>query len=247
MPPKRKQAGTPAWIRLGELLKARRAELDSVYWQRSAFVKERAEPAGLAYKLIQDLENNDREDFPPPTLEKVADLYEVTRESLRAVLEGDGDLAALPGSPPHRTRSRPASAPPSPEAPLPAFTRRGGFELPPDIRRRMAPHSDLIEARLLAAAIAEARQRGVPLEAVLGPDLDDPAWVPPGAAVFPHPDETQERAWWDALRAEGILGTPHTGPELADSVALLMVRREVRSQGSDGNPAEDLTASLMRG
>jgi hypothetical protein len=95
--------------RLGVLMQARREELDPRYHVRKVFAAER----GIHLRKAADLENGWRGDFPPLTLkEEFAPAYGVTFESVLAVLDGDGDLEALPGTPPHKSplrRRRPAA------------------------------------------------------------------------------------------------------------------------------------------
>lgn len=91
----RKRKGSPEWIRLGELLAARRAGLGPDYeghGGRAAFARDR----GVNLKLIQDIELNGRENFTPPTLrDAIAPAYGVTYESIRRALDG-GELEPLP-------------------------------------------------------------------------------------------------------------------------------------------------------
>lgn len=98
--------------RLGQLLQARREELDPRYHVRKVFAAER----GIHLRKAADIENVWREDIPPQTLrEEVAPAYGVTYESVLDVLDEDGDLVALPGTPPHRpprglSRRKPAAS-----------------------------------------------------------------------------------------------------------------------------------------
>jgi transcriptional regulator with XRE-family HTH domain len=216
--------------RAGRAVAARRGELGLTQ-------QELADDAGVDIKTVYNLESGQR--WP----------ISKNRAAIAVALRWEPDaLTVIAGGSEPETRPSAVPAPPPPSADIdgaaPAFTRRGGIELPPEIRRGMGPHLDLIEARMLNAALAQARQRGVPLTAILGPDLDDPAWVPSGAEMFPA--EPQERRWWDDLRAAGILGTPHTGAELADSVALLMWRRGRENSGENSGAASALARSALR-
>jgi hypothetical protein len=91
------RAPDAAWKRLGELLQLRRAELG--YKRRPAFTREH----GINIRLVTDIENAYRPNtFLTPTLREIAQAYQVTYESLVAVLnEKAGRLtpaapAALP-------------------------------------------------------------------------------------------------------------------------------------------------------
>ena len=93
--------------RLGTLLQVRRVELDPRYHSRKLF----AEEAGVNLRRIADLENGRRGGAPPLALQGVfAPAYKITYESVMDVLAGDGDLEALPGTPPHKPRDRKPSA-----------------------------------------------------------------------------------------------------------------------------------------
>jgi hypothetical protein len=82
-----------AWKRLGELLQLRRAELG--YHRRPAFTREH----GINIRLVTDIENAYRPNtFLTPTLREIARAYEVTYDSVVAViLEHDDEL--IPASP----------------------------------------------------------------------------------------------------------------------------------------------------
>jgi hypothetical protein len=97
------RAPEAAWRRLGELLQLRRAELG--YRRRPAFTREH----GINIRLVTDIENAYRPNtFLTPTLREIAQAYQVTYESLIAVLGKKADElipaapAALPvpGEPP---------------------------------------------------------------------------------------------------------------------------------------------------
>src|SRR5207247_6470635 len=91
------RAPEAAWRRLGELLQLRRAELG--YRRRPAFTKEH----DINIRLVTDIENAYRPNtFLTPTLREIAQAYQVTYDSLIAVLlRHDDELipaapAALP-------------------------------------------------------------------------------------------------------------------------------------------------------
>lgn len=112
----RKRKGSPEWIRLGELLAARRAELSPDYeghGGRMAFARDRLPPTpkgNVNLRLAQDIELNGRENFTPPMLRDViAPAYGVTYESIRRALEGGG---LEPAAGPTGSASLPTLAPP---------------------------------------------------------------------------------------------------------------------------------------
>ena len=75
------RAPEAAWRRLGELLQLRRADLG--YKRRPAFTREH----GINIRLVTDVENAYRPNtFLTPTLREIARAYEVTYESVIAVL-----------------------------------------------------------------------------------------------------------------------------------------------------------------
>jgi hypothetical protein len=80
------RAPDDAWKRLGELLQLRRAELG--YRRRPAFTREH----GINIRLVTDIENAYRPNtFLTPTLREIAQAYQVTYESLVAVLGKKAD------------------------------------------------------------------------------------------------------------------------------------------------------------
>lgn len=139
----RMPTGTPAWIRLGRLLEARRAELDPAYsgnGGRSAFARER----GISLKMAQDIENNDRENFTGVTLRDIiAPAYGVTPESITAALDG-GDLEPQ-AFPPPLTVVPPVNLELGPDDILP--------ELSPELRRQAAAHIPAIRDLVLKAVL----------------------------------------------------------------------------------------------
>ena len=89
------RAPEAAWKRLGELLQLRRAELG--YKRRPAFTREH----GINIRLVTDIENAYRPNtFLTPTLREIAQAYQVTYDSVIAVLNGkaDGLTAAAPAA-----------------------------------------------------------------------------------------------------------------------------------------------------
>jgi hypothetical protein len=88
------RAPEDAWQRLGELLQLRRAELG--YKRRPAFTREH----GINIRLVTDIENAYRPNtFLTPTLREIAQAYQVTYESLIAVLGKKAD-ELTPAAPP---------------------------------------------------------------------------------------------------------------------------------------------------
>jgi hypothetical protein len=178
----RKRKGSPQWIRLGELLTARRAELDPAYFDRAAFARDR----GINLKLAQDIENNGRENFTPLTLrDMVAPAYAVTYESVIDALDS-GDLVALPGTPPHKRRG-PRLAPATATAPPPDPDEDWLPPLSAEETARARPYSDEILLRRgdWRAAYASAHP-GIEVSEI--PEA-------PGAELFP--DSPEDAAMWD--------------------------------------------------
>jgi hypothetical protein len=98
------RAPEEGWQRLGELLQLRRAELG--YRRRPAFVREH----GINIRLVTDIENAYRPNtFLTPTLREIAQAYQVTYESLTAVLAGNA--AALEPAAPEAVRLPPITSP----------------------------------------------------------------------------------------------------------------------------------------
>jgi len=87
-----------AWARLGDQLTARRGELGyGGFRKRAAFARDRG--AGrMSYRNFTRVETGERDYYPPETLDTIADIYEVTRASVRAVLDGSGGLVPAGGS-----------------------------------------------------------------------------------------------------------------------------------------------------
>jgi hypothetical protein len=89
------RAPDDAWQRLGELLQLRRAELG--YKRRPAFTREH----GINIRLVTDIENAYRPNtFLTPTLREIAQAYQVTYDSVIAVLNGKEDELAPAGPSP---------------------------------------------------------------------------------------------------------------------------------------------------
>jgi hypothetical protein len=88
------RAPEAAWQRLGELLQLRRAELG--YKRRPAFTREH----GINIRLVTDIENAYRPNtFLTPTLREIAQAYQVTYDSVIAVLGKKAD-ELTPAPPP---------------------------------------------------------------------------------------------------------------------------------------------------
>lgn len=88
MPDRRPVVRAPdaAWQRLGELLQLRRAALG--YARRPAFTREH----GINIRLVTDIENAYRPNtFLTPTLREIAQAYQVSYDSMIAVLLGHDD------------------------------------------------------------------------------------------------------------------------------------------------------------
>jgi hypothetical protein len=89
------RAGEDRWRRLGELLALRRADLG--YRYRPAFAAERLPrtPQGnVNVRLVTDVEGGVRDTIQAPTLKHLARAYDVTYESVLAVLKGESDELA---------------------------------------------------------------------------------------------------------------------------------------------------------
>lgn len=160
------RAPDDAWQRLGGLLQLRRAELG--YRRRPAFTREH----GINIRLVTDIENAYRPNtFLTPTLREIAQAYQVTYESLIAVLNKKADelvpaAPAVPGEPPGWT-------PPA-----------GGAAYSADVRRR----TDRIWERL----------RQLALRGIADPDGTQvflrAAGDPPGYAGIGSPADARD---WD--------------------------------------------------
>jgi hypothetical protein len=236
----RHRKGTPEWIRLGELLAARRIELDPAWFDRGAFAKAR----GINLKLTQDIENNARENFTPLTLkEKVAPAYGVTIESVRAVLDDDGELEPTPGSPPHKPprslRRDPQPEPPlhlTVVPPLPVDEEEAVktlLEGPGERFPELSPaNAAAVQVHLPAArelvekgARAEAGARGVPVLTVLKE-------TPAGVYVFPG--DPPMAALWDVWREKGNMGVKYSSAYLAWGLAFRRAQEEFRAAQAGG-------------
>ena len=100
------QANEQEWRRLGELLQLRRSELG--YQFRPAFVEAR----GINGRRVSDIEKNYRPNtFPPGSLREIAQAYQVTYDSIVALLRGEAD-ALIPAEP------APPPVPSAPTAPV---------------------------------------------------------------------------------------------------------------------------------
>jgi hypothetical protein len=157
----RKRKGSPEWIRLGEQLADRRADLSPDYeghGGRAAFARDRE----VNLKLVQDIELNARENFTPRTLRDViAPAYEVTYESIRRALEEGGGLE------PAAAAGTLAAVPP---APLPA----GDIDImelipvPDEVREAARPYAVKFH-RLYIRAVARTCSEDPPGDQVFDP------------------------------------------------------------------------------
>lgn len=113
-----------AWAELGAQLTARRRQLGyGDFRQRADFHRDRA--AGrFSYRTLTRLEKGERDRYPEETLDAVAEIYAVTPGSVRAVIEGKGDLEPADGG--------------SAAIPKPGIAARGTAE-PPDEVAVMLP------------------------------------------------------------------------------------------------------------
>lgn len=96
MEPNRKrhaiEAARERWLLLGELLQGRRQELG--YRFRPGFARDRLPPTDAGnpnVRLVADGEMAYRDTFPPGTLRELARAYDVSYESVLAVLRGGAD------------------------------------------------------------------------------------------------------------------------------------------------------------
>jgi hypothetical protein len=195
------RAPDAAWRRLGELLQLRRAELG--YQRRPAFTR----AAGINIRLVTDIENAYRPNtFLTPTLREIARAYQVSYDSLIAVLLGhdDGLIAVTP--------DRLAAAPDGWQPPIADRARRDAA----------APYAVPIMERLLdladdgiidpSGAQVFLGDEGHPLPSPIGSPADVMAWDGIGRRMPPR-----DRAWfigdlrrWEAARG-GNSGTGATG------------------------------------
>jgi hypothetical protein len=74
----------PAWLRLGELLQRRRAEIDTRYTNLALFAEER----GIAYRVAWDIEHGRRENFRTPTKRAIEVAYHWPAGTIDRVLAG---------------------------------------------------------------------------------------------------------------------------------------------------------------
>lgn len=179
-----------AWKRLGELLQLRRAELG--YHRRPAFTRDH----GINIRLVTDVENAYRPNtFLTPTLREIAQAYEVTYDSVVAVILEHGD-ELIPASPARLTAGQDGWVPPIADK-----ARRDAD----------APYAMEIMERLLALAGGGVTD---PAGAQVFPDAPDDAkaWDGIGARL-----PVRDRVWfiadlrrWDADR-NGSAGNSGTG------------------------------------
>ncbi|MBF8186366.1 hypothetical protein ITP53_11510 [Nonomuraea sp. K274] len=79
-----------AWIRLGELLTARRVEIDPRYTNKRLFAGER----GVNYRVISDIEAARRDNFGAPMLRAIEVAYRLERGAIAEAIE-QGPAEAL--------------------------------------------------------------------------------------------------------------------------------------------------------
>jgi hypothetical protein len=155
------RAPDSAWKRLGELLQLRRAELG--YRRRPAFTKDR----DINIRLVTDIENAYRPNtFLTPTLGEIAQAYQVTYESLAAMLRGEADVlsAAEPAPLPAPSAPGSDSRRTSPEATADALAEvpaalREARNLTARIEQLLAASGDPAESEALTGYIARALRR----------------------------------------------------------------------------------------
>jgi len=129
------RAGKERWSLLGKLLQDRRADLG--YRYRTVFAPER----GINVRIVTDIENSYRPNtFLTPTLREIAQAYQVTYDSLIAVLAETAD-ELTPEEPP----APPRAAPPADAGWLPP--------LPDAAIAAARPYADRIQDRLLELAL----------------------------------------------------------------------------------------------
>jgi hypothetical protein len=170
-------APPPAWQRLGHLLEGRRRELGHTY--RTTFEA----ASGVNRRLAADIETAAPKrinTFMPGTMSLIAKGYQVTEESILAVLRGEADQLA----------------PAVPPAPVPAVPAGPPGRLPPvDDASWIAaarPYHDKINKRLIALAAQGARDPS-------GRRPDDEGWIPSGAQMFG--EGTEDAQTWDGPAA----------------------------------------------
>ena len=185
------RAPEDAWKRLGELLQLRRAELG--YKRRPAFTREH----GINIRLVTDIENAYRPNtFLTPTLREIAQAYQVTYDSVIAVLGKTAD-ELTPVTP-----DRLADGPDGWQPPIADKARRDAD----------APYAAPILERLLE--LADAGIIDPTGAQVFGEDtIDAKAWDGTGARIR----SPRDRAWfiaeirrWEAAHA-GRAGNSGTG------------------------------------
>jgi hypothetical protein len=181
------RAPDDAWQRLGELLQLRRAELG--YKRRPAFTREH----GINIRLVTDIENAYRPNtFLTPTLREIAQAYQVTYDSVIAVLgKTAGELTPV-------TPDRLADGPDGWQPPIADKARRDAD----------APYAMEIMERLLALADGGVIDpSGV--QVFPGDPGDAKAWDGIGGRL-----DVRDRVWFIAdlrRRADGRAGNSGTG------------------------------------
>jgi hypothetical protein len=181
------RAPDDAWQRLGELLQLRRAELG--YRRRPAFTREH----GINIRLVTDIENAYRPNtFLTPTLREIAQAYQVTYDSLIAVLGKNAD-ELTPATP-----DRLADGPDGWQPPIADKARRDAD----------APYAMEIMERLLALADSGVIDPSG-AQVFPGDPGDAKAWDGIGGRL-----DVRDRVWFIAdlrRRADGRAGNSGTG------------------------------------
>lgn len=86
------------WRELGRQLAERRRQLGyGDFRDRARFVRERGQ-GRVSYRTIQRFENGERAAYPAETKRAVAEIYGVTEQSLRDVIDGGGPLVPSGGA-----------------------------------------------------------------------------------------------------------------------------------------------------
>ena len=155
------RAPEEAWRRLGERLQLRRGELG--YLRRPAFTREH----DINIRLVTDIENAYRPNtFLTPTLHKIAQAYQVTYDSIVAVLRGEADgliraqpaLPSVPAAPGSDSRRTPPEANADALAEVPAALREAR-NLTARIEQLLAASGDPGESEALSGYLDRALRR----------------------------------------------------------------------------------------
>lgn len=161
-------------------------------------------------------------DAPAKTIAKMAKAAGVTPEQLETEGQRPDAAEVLRGmNQPH------LAAVPSFPGDAGHLLRGDGDLFPgvdPELKARAQPYYREIEARVIAAVMAEAARHGTGIGEAL-------AVIPSGADVFP--DMKRERAWWDAVRKQGLASGPYTVWKLAQAIAMAQATNPAEQQNGD--------------